>query len=41
MIPTWYNHEWKLNAEQLYIKNTKKLLLAFEYSKKLKIQQLV
>ena len=31
---TWYNHWWKPNAEQPYIGNTKKLLFAFEYSKK-------
>ena len=35
METTWYNNWWKPNAEQRpYTENTKKLLFAFEYSKK-------
>ena len=34
METTWYNHWWKPNVEQPYIKNTIKLLFGFEYPKK-------
>ena len=34
METTWFNYQWKSNAEQPHFKNSKRLLFALKHSKK-------